>query len=104
MASDNDKKKKTERPSEIDLIYPEQINNLYSNNVQFFIGVSDVIFDFFAIEPRRVNKTKNLRASFQTRVVMSPQHAKLFALKLMENMEKYEETFGKLNLEPKGKK
>jgi hypothetical protein len=56
------------------------------------------MFDFAVMEPKLTSKTP--KAVFQTRIIMSPQHAKQFSKVLSENIRKYEETFGSLNVEP----
>jgi hypothetical protein len=45
-------------------------------------------------------KTIEEKTKVEVRVVMSPQHAKVFANVLMENVQQYEKKFGIVNTEP----
>jgi hypothetical protein len=82
----------------IEAHYPDQMSTYYSNRVQLFISNSDVMFDFAIVEPKLTSKIP--KAIFQTRIIMSPQHATQFSKILNENMRKYEETFGPINVKP----
>ena len=86
------------RPSEPEVHYPEQINAYYSNRAQLFISNSDIMIDFVMVEP--TPQGKNPKLVFQTRIIMSPQHAKQFSTVLTQNIGKYEETFGPINVAP----
>jgi hypothetical protein len=93
MAKENGK-----TPIEPEVHYPEQIIAHYSNRAELFISNSDIIIDFVMVEPASHGKKPKL--VFQTRVILSPQHAKQLSIVLSQNIEKYEETFGPINLAP----
>lgn len=86
------------KPEEI--VYPEQLTTYYSNVVRFYMSNSDLVFDFATKDPRMAGKTMEEKVKVQVRVVMSPQHAKVFANVLMGNIQQYEKTFGEVNTEP----
>jgi len=87
-----------EEPAEHEVVYPEQLSAYYSNRAQFFVGNSDIMIDFVMVEPAFQGKKPKM--VFQTRIIMSPQHAKQFSTVLSHNIEKYEETFGPINVVP----
>ena len=95
---EQEKAKRLLKPRSVEVHYPEQMNINYSNRVQLFVSNSDIIFDFFMTEPASTAKTP--KAIFQTRVIMSPQHAKQFSRILGENIGKYEEMFGPISTAP----
>jgi hypothetical protein len=90
----------TRKPGSEEIVYPDQLPTYYSNVVRFYISNSDFVFDFAAKDPRSAGETIEEKTKVQVRVVMSPQHAKVFANLLVENMKQYEKTFGVLNTEP----
>jgi hypothetical protein len=71
--------------------------SVYANNAAFTISAFDVSMYFGEItgmEDGKVNVEQKLR------VTMSPQHAKLFAIVLAQNIQNYEQAIGKINLPP----
>jgi hypothetical protein len=64
---------------------------VYSNNVNLTLTPFDFVFVFG--ENQSV-KDNILIADIHTKVTMSPQHAKVFAQLLIENVNKWEQTFG----------
>ena len=89
--------KKKDAKQSLKLIYPEDLDTIYSNHVQFYVSNWDFVFDFGIVQPL----TQKVNVSL--RIAMSPSHAKQFALKLMKNVKNYEETFGVVNVEPRKK-
>jgi|SRR5580700_10037123 hypothetical protein len=65
--------------------------SIYSNNVQFTMSPWDVVFMFG--ENQSV-KDNILMVEQSVRVVMSPQHAKVFCQVLTDQIGKYETAFG----------
>lgn len=88
------------KPGHEEIIYPDQLSTYYSNEVHFYVSNSDFVFDFSAKDPRKAGEAMKQNTKVQVRVVMSPQHAKIFANVLMENVKQYEERFGVVNTEP----
>jgi len=80
---------------------PQQITktsdfkSAYSNNAQITVTPWDVVFVFGENQTVRDNI---LHVDIHTRVVMSPQHAKVFSKVLSDNIAMYEEKFGTIML------
>jgi hypothetical protein len=74
----------------------KEAEGIYSNLAIITHSPAEFIIDFTRILPG-IPKTKVF-----ARIVMTPQHAKLLAGALHENIQKYENKFGeiKLNIEP----
>jgi len=68
---------------------------IYSNFVLIAHSPSEVIFDFARVMPG-VPKTK-----LYARIIMTPQHAKMFFKNLEESIKKFENEFGKINIPDK---
>jgi hypothetical protein len=73
----------------------EDFKSIYSNNVQFTFSPWDVIFVFGENQSLKDNI---LLVEQKMKVVMSPQHAKVFAQVLAEQVAKYEQTFGTIQI------
>jgi len=69
--------------------------SIYANNVQLFMSPWDVAFVFG--ENQSV-KDNILMVEQSVRVVMSPQHAKVFAQVLNDQIGRYETTFGTIQI------
>ena len=85
---------------QIEPVYPEHLVTIYSNHVQLYTRNSDMTFDFGTVDPRP-GKDQAPKAFIHNRIIMSPNHAKQFAKVLNESIEKFEEIFGAINVEPK---
>lgn len=66
----------------------EDLKGIYSNLMQVFHAKEEFILDFFLTAP-----PEGILAS---RVIMSPGHLKRMIKALQENVERYEEKFGKI--------
>lgn len=64
----------------------------YANLVRISHSPSEIVFDFAQLLPG------NQSARMQSRIVMSPLGAKLFFRALAENLTKFENAFGEINL------
>ena len=71
---------------------PEVAVGVYSNLVMINHSSSDFILDFASYLPGMP------KAQIGSRVVMAPEHAKRLLLALQENVHKYEQQFGKIQL------
>jgi hypothetical protein len=69
---------------------PPDLQIEYVNLVRIAHSPSELIFDFAHLLPG------GTPARVQSRIVMSPLGAKLFHRALMENLSKYEATFGEI--------
>jgi len=85
-------------------IDPETANGKYSNLVVVNHSISEFVLDFVSVMPG-VNKAK-----VQSRVILSPEHAKRLLKALQENISKFENSQStkeindlyKISFDPKG--
>ncbi|HVP39052.1 MAG TPA: DUF3467 domain-containing protein [Candidatus Saccharimonadales bacterium] len=70
----------------------KEAEGIYSNLALIAHSASEFIVDFARVLPG-IPKSR-----VYARIVMTPHHAKLLSLALEQNLKKYEETFGKINL------
>jgi hypothetical protein len=68
----------------------EELKGAYSNLMQILHAKEEFVLDFFLNAP-----PQGILAS---RIIVSPGHAKRIAQALNENIKKYEEKFGKIEL------
>lgn len=73
-------------------ISPEVAQGCYANLAMIAHSPSEVVMDFACMLPG-MNK-----ASVKSRVVMAPEHAKRLLYALQDNLSKYEQTFGTIDL------
>ncbi len=69
---------------------PEKAAGTYSNFSIISHGPSEFFFDFITMSPNMP------KATVQSRVIMTPENAKNLLYALMDNVKKYEETFGEI--------
>lgn len=77
---------------QIRLELPKDPSASYSNTVMISHTANEVILDFIQIMPN------DNRARVQKRIVMTPTHAKMFLKALEDNMQKFEEKHGEVEL------
>ncbi|MCS6904571.1 MAG: DUF3467 domain-containing protein [Bacteroidia bacterium] len=83
----------TPRPNEFNVEITEEIaDGIYSNMVIISHSNAEFIFDFIRIVPGIA------KAKVKSRVIMTPQHAKRLLLTMQDNLQKYEATFGTIEL------
>ena len=70
----------------------ETAQGVYSNLAMITHSSSEFVMDFISILPGRA------KAQVRSRVIMSPEHAKRLLLALQDNVAKYENAFGKIEL------
>lgn len=100
--------KKTSRPKtkeieQLEVFYPEQLNIFYSNHTNFVISNMDLTMDFGLRHNEIIKNKIKSTVQMNSRIIMSPQHAKTFLVKLQDLIEKYEKDFGEIKTEPKKK-
>ncbi len=71
---------------------PKDPSASYSNTVMISHTPTEVIFDFIQIMPN------DNRARVQKRIVMTPTHAKMFLKALDDNVQKFEEKHGEIDM------
>jgi Protein of unknown function (DUF3467). len=74
----------------------EVSQGIYSNLAMITHSSSEFVLDFISILPGMA------KAQVKSRVIMSPEHAKRLLAALQDNVSKYENSFGKIEL--KGQK
>ena len=72
-------------------IEPREEKGTYANFALISHTKEEVIFDFAFMQPQKPS------ARVVSRVVMSPAHAKRFALAASDNIKKYENSFGDIS-------
>ncbi|MBW7867615.1 MAG: DUF3467 domain-containing protein [Brumimicrobium sp.] len=77
----------------INIELPEQIaEGVYSNLAVITHSPSEFVCDFIQIMPGAP------KAKVRSRVIMTPENAKRFLNALMDNIQKYEENLGRINV------
>lgn len=84
-----------ERQRSIERIYPESYATVYANSVDLKVSVYDFVLDFGMVTEATDEK---LTVQQSIRVVMSPQHVKVFAPLLLEKLRQYEARWGELRI------
>ena len=69
----------------------------YANSVNLSVSIFDFIMDFGVRKPKNLDDNGPEHET-STIVVMSPQHAKVMAKLLRENINKYEEVNGEIKI------
>jgi hypothetical protein len=75
----------------------EVAQGIYSNLAVINHSSSEFILDFIRVMPG-VHK-----ADVKSRVILTPEHAKRFLNALQDNIQKYEEMYGEIQVDKKGK-
>ena len=79
------------KPKEIQVDFPKElIGGVYSNNMAVSHTREEFIMDFLMITPPS--------GAVTARVIVSPGHIKRIARALQENISKYEQEFGSINI------
>ena len=65
---------------------------IYSNLALITHSPAEVVIDFARMMPGL------MKATVQSRIIMTPQHAKQLHLALSDNIKKYEDQFGEIKL------
>ncbi len=73
-------------------ISPETAQGTYANLAMITHSTSEVIIDFVCMMPGLP------KASVKSRVVMAPEHAKRLLYALQDNINKYELSFGEIDM------
>jgi len=89
--------KKEQKEIKVEIQLDEEIaQGIYSNLVVANHNDSEFVLDFIFVQPQVP------RAKVRSRVVTSPKHVKRMVLALQENLRRYEEAFGEVELGPAG--
>ncbi|MCA9906645.1 MAG: DUF3467 domain-containing protein [Anaerolineae bacterium] len=79
---------------QIRLEIPANLNANYANTVVISHTQSEIVMDFIQVMPN------DPRARIQSRIVMTPVNAKSFMRALSENLTRYEERHGEIQVPP----
>lgn len=86
-----DKKEGPQAPKQISVeLSPEKAEGTYANLAIISHSPAEFIFDFTRLLPGLP------KAKVQSRVIMTPQHAKMFMRAMNENIAKYEQQYGEI--------
>jgi hypothetical protein len=80
------------QPLQIQIEIPDTLEPIYSNVARISHSPAEIIMDFARLLPGQ-SKTQ-----VQVRLLMSPIGAKMFYRALGENLSRYENAFGEINL------
>ena len=82
----------------ITMLSPEEaLRGIYANNTSFRMSVWDIVLDFGMIESA---DEQSIVIRNAVRVIMSPQHARVLAKLLADNLAEYERNFGSIPIAP----
>lgn len=99
MEESGKKGPKPNNPNQINIELTEDIaEGIYSNLAMIAHSNSEFVIDFIRLMPG-VPKAK-----VKSRIVITPEHAKRFSNALIDNIRKYEETFGTIKKTDDGPK
>lgn len=99
MEDSNKKGGAKQNPNQINIELSEDIaEGIYSNLAMIAHSNSEFVIDFIRLMPG-VPKAK-----VKSRIVITPEHAKRFSNALLDNIRKYEETFGTIKKTDDGPK
>ncbi|MCX7880175.1 MAG: DUF3467 domain-containing protein [Ignavibacteria bacterium] len=71
----------------------KEAEGIYSNLVILSHSPAEFVFDFTRILPGLA------KGRVHARIIMTPQHAKLFMRALIENIQNYENQYGEINID-----
>lgn len=71
---------------------PEMAEGTYANLAIIAHSSSEFVIDFVRMMPGAKN------ANVKSRIILTPEHAKKLLFALQENVGKYEQQFGKINI------
>lgn len=85
------------KQNQIDIELPEEIaEGTYSNLAIISHSNSEFVVDFVRMLPGLP------KAKVKSRIVLNPQHAKRLLLALSDNLKKFEENFGEIEIQEAG--
>ncbi len=80
-------------PNQIDIELPEEVaQGVYSNLAIISHSSSEFVIDFVRIMPGIP------KAKVQSRIILTPEHAKRLLMALQDNIAKYEAMFGQIKM------
>lgn len=83
---------KQPKKRKVKLEMPKDPSGTYANTVMISHNKTEMFFDFIQMLPH------DARARVQERLVMTPTHAKMFLRALTDNINRYEQNFGEIEI------
>ncbi len=80
----------------INIHLPKDLNPVYANVAFISHSLAEMVIDFAQVLPR------SPRGSVQSRIVMTPMHAKMLQLALTQNLANYESKYGEIRMPQRG--
>ena len=87
----------------LDVRYPEQLNTIYSNFSSFTLTNSDLTIDFGIRHSQKIKNKPISTVHMHTRIIMSHQQTKEFAMRLNGLIDQYEKDFSEIHIKSKDK-
>lgn len=84
------------KPKQVKIETPKDLKPVYSNFAIIHHSYNEIVIDLAHVMPNLPN------TQVQTRVVMTPYHAKLLLQALMHNLQNYEKHYGEIKLKGTG--
>jgi hypothetical protein len=84
------------RQKRINIDLPKDLKPVYANVALISHSMAEIVLDLAQVLPR------SPRGSVQTRVVMTPMHAKMLQIALAHNLANYERQYGEIALPQRG--
>lgn len=70
----------------------KEAEGVYANLAMIVHSPTEIVIDFARVVPR------STKARVQSRIIMSPMHAKMLQKALEDNLKKYEKQFGEIKI------
>lgn len=86
----------TKKPQSLQIEAPKDLKPIYSNFAIIHHNYNEIVIDFAHVMPNLPH------AQVQTRIVLTPYHAKLLLQALMHNLQNYEKRFGEVKMQGSG--
>ncbi len=98
MSEENNQPPQQEKPAKkrINIQLPKDLEPVYANIAFISHSLAEMVIDFAQVLPR------SPRGSVQSRIIMTPMHAKMLQLALTQNLANYESKYGEIRLPQRG--
>ncbi|MDX1616588.1 MAG: DUF3467 domain-containing protein [Candidatus Promineifilaceae bacterium] len=83
---------KTKKPKRVSIELPKDLEAVYANVAFISHTPAEMVLDFAQVLPR------SPKGAVVSRVIMSPMHAKMLLAALRQNLSKYENQYGEINV------
>ena len=95
--NENDNQNKNDNKNQLNINLSEEVaQGIYSNLAVINHSSSEFILDYIRVMPGVP------KADVQSRIILTPEHAKRFLKALQDNIEKYEQMHGEIDIKKGG--